>query len=101
MTGRPLTGDRSWEERWDAARAGGYRFAHFDELPGRGVVLLRHDVDLSLLQAVPDLEVEDGVVVVNDSMMTSYPGIFAGGDMVPSERTDWRASNWPAAAPRA
>ncbi len=51
------------------------------------VLALGHDVDLSLLQAVPDLVVDDGVVVVNDSMMTSYPGIFAGGDMVPSERT--------------
>jgi len=30
-----------YRELLDAARAGGYRFAHFDELPGRGVVLLR------------------------------------------------------------
>lgn len=30
---------------------------------------------------------EDGTVVVNDQMMTGFEGIFAGGDMVPSERT--------------
>jgi Pyruvate/2-oxoacid:ferredoxin oxidoreductase delta subunit len=29
----------------------------------------------------------DGVVEVNDNMMTGAEGIFAGGDMVPSERT--------------
>jgi NADPH-dependent glutamate synthase beta subunit-like oxidoreductase len=51
------------------------------------VLALGQDVDLSLLQAVPDLEVNDGTVVVNEAMMTSHPGIFAGGDMVPSERT--------------
>ena len=32
----------------DAARAGGYRFAHFDRPPEPGDLLLRHDVDLSL-----------------------------------------------------
>jgi Pyruvate/2-oxoacid:ferredoxin oxidoreductase delta subunit len=36
---------------------------------------------------VPDLEVEDGVVKVNAMMMTGHRGIFAGGDMVPAERT--------------
>jgi NADPH-dependent glutamate synthase beta subunit-like oxidoreductase len=51
------------------------------------VLALGHDVDLSLLQAVPDLAVVDGVVAVDEAMMTSHPGIFAGGDMVPSERT--------------
>jgi hypothetical protein len=35
-------------ELLEAARAGGYRFAHFDEPPGPGDLLLRHDVDLSL-----------------------------------------------------
>ena len=33
------------------------------------------------------LEVEGGVVKVGPNMMTGHPGIFAGGDMVPSERT--------------
>ena len=37
--------------------------------------------------ACPGIEVEDGVVQVGPNMMTGYPGIFAGGDMVPAERT--------------
>jgi formate dehydrogenase beta subunit len=30
---------------------------------------------------------DDGVVTVDANMMTGYPGLFAGGDMVPSDRT--------------
>jgi 2-oxoacid:acceptor oxidoreductase delta subunit (pyruvate/2-ketoisovalerate family) len=51
------------------------------------VLALGQDVDLSLLARVPGLEIADGVVKVDANMMTAYPGIFAGGDMVPSERT--------------
>jgi 2-oxoacid:acceptor oxidoreductase delta subunit (pyruvate/2-ketoisovalerate family) len=51
------------------------------------VLALGQDVDLSLLDGVPGLEIEDGVVQVTPNMMTGYEGIFAGGDMVPSERT--------------
>jgi len=51
------------------------------------VLALGQDVDLSLLDGVPGLEVVDGVVKVGRDMMTGYPGVFAGGDMVPSERT--------------
>jgi Pyruvate/2-oxoacid:ferredoxin oxidoreductase delta subunit len=31
--------------------------------------------------------VADGVVQVGPNMMTGHPGVFAGGDMVPAERT--------------
>jgi NADPH-dependent glutamate synthase beta subunit-like oxidoreductase len=51
------------------------------------VLALGQDVDLSLLEGVPGLVVRDGVVQVQPNMMTGYPGVFAGGDMVPSERT--------------
>jgi 2-oxoacid:acceptor oxidoreductase delta subunit (pyruvate/2-ketoisovalerate family) len=51
------------------------------------VLALGQDVDLSLLKGVPDLVIRDGVVQVGPNMMTGYLGIFAGGDMVPSERT--------------
>ncbi len=51
------------------------------------ILALGQDVDLSLLNGVPGLEIEDGVVKVGPNMMTGAPGIFAGGDMVPSERT--------------
>jgi Pyruvate/2-oxoacid:ferredoxin oxidoreductase delta subunit len=60
----------------------------FETLQADSVVLaLGQDVDLSLLQGVPGLEVRDGVVQVGPNMMTGVAGIFAGGDMVPSERT--------------
>jgi 2-oxoacid:acceptor oxidoreductase delta subunit (pyruvate/2-ketoisovalerate family) len=51
------------------------------------VLALGQDVDLSLLNGVPGLEIKDGVVQVSRNMMTGRAGIFAGGDMVPSERT--------------
>jgi 2-oxoacid:acceptor oxidoreductase delta subunit (pyruvate/2-ketoisovalerate family) len=51
------------------------------------VLALGQEVDLSLLDAVPGLEVHGGVVTVDRAMMTGHPGIFAGGDMVPAERT--------------
>ena len=50
------------------------------------VLALGQDVDLSLLDGVPGLEVNNGVVKVDVQMMTGYAGIFAGGDMVPAER---------------
>jgi NADPH-dependent glutamate synthase beta subunit-like oxidoreductase len=59
-----------------------------EELEADSLVLaLGQDTDLSLLDGVPGLEVADGVVEVGPNMMTGHPGIFAGGDMVPAERT--------------
>ena len=51
-----------YRELLHAARAGGYRFAHFDQPPQRGDLLLRHDVDLSLDAALrmAELEAEEG-----------------------------------------
>lgn len=51
------------------------------------VLALGQDVDLSLLQGVPGIEIKDGTVQVGSNMMTGHEGVFAGGDMVPSERT--------------
>jgi 2-oxoacid:acceptor oxidoreductase delta subunit (pyruvate/2-ketoisovalerate family) len=60
----------------------------FETLAADCVVLaLGQDVDLSLLDGVPGLGIQDGVVKVGPDMMTGHPGIFAGGDMVPGERT--------------
>jgi NADPH-dependent glutamate synthase beta subunit-like oxidoreductase len=51
------------------------------------VLALGQDVDLSLLDGVPGLEVKDGVVQIDpQTMMTGHPGLFAGGDMVPADR---------------
>jgi 2-oxoacid:acceptor oxidoreductase delta subunit (pyruvate/2-ketoisovalerate family) len=51
------------------------------------VLALGQDVDLSFLERVPGLEIVDRVVKVSAQMMTGHPGVFAGGDMVPDERT--------------
>jgi 2-oxoacid:acceptor oxidoreductase delta subunit (pyruvate/2-ketoisovalerate family) len=60
----------------------------FETLEADSLVLaLGQDVDLSLLDGVPGLAIENGTVQVGPNMMTGYAGIFAGGDMVPSERT--------------
>ena len=60
----------------------------FETLDADSVVLaLGQDVDLSLLEGVAGLEINNGTVQVAPNMMTGHPGIFAGGDMVPSERT--------------
>jgi NADPH-dependent glutamate synthase beta subunit-like oxidoreductase len=59
-----------------------------EELEADSVILaLGQETDLSLLDGVPGLVVEDGVVSVGPDMMSGYAGIFAGGDMVPAERT--------------
>ncbi len=59
-----------------------------DELDADSLVLaLGQETDLSFVSDVPGLEIDDGVVEVGPNMMTGYPGIFAGGDMVPAERT--------------
>lgn len=61
----------------------------FETLNADSLILaLGQDVDLSVLERIPGIRLhKDGVVDVDEHMMTSAPGIFAGGDMVPSERT--------------
>ncbi|MBK8769540.1 MAG: NAD(P)-binding protein [Rhizobiales bacterium] len=51
------------------------------------VLALGQDVDLSLLEKAPGVVIENGVVKVGPDMMTGCAGVFAGGDMAPSERT--------------
>ena len=52
------------------------------------ILALGQDVDTEFLESVPGVEVgRDGVVTVSDQMMTGREGLFAGGDMVPAERT--------------
>ncbi len=60
----------------------------FIELDADTVVLaLGQEAELSLLDGVPGVTIADGVVQVGPDLMTGRPGIFAGGDMVPAERT--------------
>ncbi|HET7545436.1 MAG TPA: NAD(P)-binding protein [Polyangiaceae bacterium] len=52
------------------------------------ILALGQDVDSAFLRQVPGIAAKaDGTVVVDENLMTGVPGIFAGGDMVPSERT--------------
>ena len=60
----------------------------FERIEADSVVLaLGQDADLSLLENVPGLVVNHGLIQVDAGMMTGHPGIFAGGDMAGSERT--------------
>jgi len=60
----------------------------FEELQADCLVLaLGQDADLSVLADVPGVSFSDGVVEVGPDLMTGHAGIFAGGDMVPAERT--------------
>jgi NADPH-dependent glutamate synthase beta subunit-like oxidoreductase len=52
------------------------------------VLALGQNVDTSVLEHIPGVSMGwDGVVEVNENMMTGAEGVFAGGDMVPSDRT--------------
>ena len=61
----------------------------FDTLEADTLVLaLGQEVDTRFLKNVRDLKIsDDGVIQVDHRMMTGCPGVFAGGDMVPAERT--------------
>jgi len=52
------------------------------------VLALGQETDSGFLRKVPGIEFrQDGSVIVGSNMMTGHAGIFAGGDMTPSERT--------------
>jgi NADPH-dependent glutamate synthase beta subunit-like oxidoreductase len=52
------------------------------------ILALGQETDTAFLRSVPGVVFEqDGTVQVSTSLMTGCPGVFAGGDMVPSERT--------------
>jgi NADPH-dependent glutamate synthase beta subunit-like oxidoreductase len=61
----------------------------FETLEADTVILaLGQESDTAFLRSVPGVEFErDGTVQVTESLMTGAPGVFAGGDMVPAERT--------------
>ena len=60
----------------------------FEELAADCLVLaLGQDADLAVLDGVPGVTFSGGTVDVGADLMTGHPGIFAGGDMVPAERT--------------
>lgn len=61
----------------------------YEEMDADSVVLaIGQNVDLSVLKAIPGLELQKDAVTVNTTTFeTTVPGIFAAGDMVPGDRT--------------
>ena len=61
----------------------------FETLKADAVVLaLGQEADSGFLRKIPEIVHQaDGTVVVGPDMMTARRGIFAGGDMVPAERS--------------
>lgn len=61
----------------------------FETLEADAVLLaVGQETDSTFLRQIPGIEfAEDGAVRVGADMMTGHAGIFAGGDMVPGERT--------------
>ena len=74
----------------------------FETLEADTVVLaLGQDADTEFLRHVPGVELgRDGVVQVSGSLMTGCPGVFAGGDAVPAERSVTVAAGHGKAAAR-
>lgn len=61
----------------------------FETLEADALILaLGQDTDTAFLHSVPGLVFNnDGTLKVGPDMMSGYPGIFAGGDMVPDQRS--------------
>ncbi|MFZ0323030.1 MAG: NAD(P)-binding protein [Actinomycetes bacterium] len=52
------------------------------------ILALGQETDTAFLRSVQGVEFgRDGTVQVSASLMTGHPGVFAGGDMVPCQRT--------------
>jgi NADPH-dependent glutamate synthase beta subunit-like oxidoreductase len=60
-----------------------------ETLPADTLILaLGQETESAFMRNLPGVEFgRDGTVQVSQSLMTGCPGVFAGGDMVPSERT--------------
>ena len=61
----------------------------YETLQADSVILaLGQQAESAFLTGIPGIETKaDGIVVVDAAMMTGHPGIFAGGDVIPSGRT--------------
>jgi 2-oxoacid:acceptor oxidoreductase delta subunit (pyruvate/2-ketoisovalerate family) len=61
----------------------------FEEIDADTLILaIGQDVDTRFLRNVPGLKIsQDGMIQVDETMMTGRPGVFAGGDIVPAEHS--------------
>ncbi len=72
----------SGEDRWPQPTG------QFETLEADVIVqALGQTIDTGWLQQLPGLQVRDGIVQVDANMRTGAAGVFAAGDMVPSQRT--------------
>lgn len=84
IDGTTLTLEKTTIDEDGKAKATG----EFETIQADSLILaLGQDVDLSLIQNLIKLDEKSKTAVINSEMMTSCNGIFAGGDMVPSQRT--------------
>ena len=76
-------------ERMDIVDGRPVATGEFETLTADSLILaLGQEAETDFLKDIDGIEFKnDGTVIVNRQMMTGHPGIFAGGDMVPSERT--------------
>ena len=65
------------------------------------VLALGQDVDRTIVDALPAVQMTDGSVVVDATMMTGRPGVFSGGDAVGSVRSVTTAIGHGSSAARA
>jgi len=74
----------------------------YEDLDADSLVLaVGQETDLSLLDDVPGVELVDGVVQVDENLMTGHPGLFAGGDAIPAQRSATTSIGHGARAARA
>ena len=60
----------------------------FETLEADSLILaLGQNADTDFMKTIPGVKIsDDGVIEVDETMMTGHAGLFAGGDMVPAER---------------
>ena len=60
----------------------------YEELAADCLILaVGQDIDQTLLHTVPGLQLAGGAVQVGPDLMTGHDGVFAGGDLIASDRT--------------
>ena len=76
-------------ERMDVVEGRPVPTGEFETLSADSLILaLGQEAETDFLRDIDGIEFkDDGTVIVDRQMMTGHPGVFAGGDMVPSERT--------------
>jgi len=88
-TVRGVDGDRILLEKMRLDESGFPQpTGELEELGADSLVLaLGQESDLALVEQTDDITIAGGMIAVGSDMMTGHPGIFAGGDVTPADRT--------------